>query len=160
AEAGDVDTVLIEGRVVLRDGQLVAMNERAVIDAAQREAREIVGRAFGWSRRKTSAENSRTSSISFKQNARTGESRFGLQELAYSNPLDAESASFELLFSLIKARTQQHDTSNPQRVRGPRLVPGDRNDAIACHEARLQPIGVYNKCVVSDKRAGALEVQT
>src|SRR5262249_1366325 len=47
AEAGDVDTVLIEGRVMLRDGQLVAMNERAVIDAAQREAREIVVRAFG-----------------------------------------------------------------------------------------------------------------
>jgi len=47
AEADDVDTVLIEGRIVLREGKLSTLNEQEVIQSANNEARRIQERAFG-----------------------------------------------------------------------------------------------------------------
>jgi 5-methylthioadenosine/S-adenosylhomocysteine deaminase len=41
AEAGDVETVIIDGRVVMRDGELMTMNEREVIRNARDEAEKI-----------------------------------------------------------------------------------------------------------------------
>ena len=37
AEASDVRTVLIDGRVLLRDGELTTLDEREVIDDARRQ---------------------------------------------------------------------------------------------------------------------------
>ena len=41
AEAGDVETVLIDGRIVMRDGELTTMDEREVIQNALDEAEKI-----------------------------------------------------------------------------------------------------------------------
>ncbi|HXG92003.1 MAG TPA: 5'-deoxyadenosine deaminase [Blastocatellia bacterium] len=41
ASASDVETVIIDGRVVMRDGQLTAMNEQEVINEARAEAERI-----------------------------------------------------------------------------------------------------------------------
>jgi 5-methylthioadenosine/S-adenosylhomocysteine deaminase len=45
AQSGDVRTVLIDGRVVLRDGELTTLDEREVIGEATEEARELSARA-------------------------------------------------------------------------------------------------------------------
>ncbi len=44
AQSSDVETVLIDGRIVLRDGRLTTMDERKVIEAAHNEAAHIVAR--------------------------------------------------------------------------------------------------------------------
>ena len=44
AQSSDVETVLIDGRLVLRDGRLTTMDERKVIEAAHNEAAHIVAR--------------------------------------------------------------------------------------------------------------------
>jgi 5-methylthioadenosine/S-adenosylhomocysteine deaminase len=41
AEASDVETAIIDGRVVMRDGELTTMNEREVIRSAREEAEKI-----------------------------------------------------------------------------------------------------------------------
>jgi 5-methylthioadenosine/S-adenosylhomocysteine deaminase len=41
AQPGDVETVWIDGRIVLRDGRLTTMNEGEVIEAAHNEAARI-----------------------------------------------------------------------------------------------------------------------
>jgi cytosine/adenosine deaminase-related metal-dependent hydrolase len=45
AEACDVETVIIDGRVVMRDGELKTLDQRAVIQAAM-EQTERLGRTF------------------------------------------------------------------------------------------------------------------
>jgi 5-methylthioadenosine/S-adenosylhomocysteine deaminase len=45
AEAGDVRTVLIDGRIVMRDGELTTLDEREVVAEATREARGLYERA-------------------------------------------------------------------------------------------------------------------
>ncbi|MGH8597906.1 MAG: 5'-deoxyadenosine deaminase [Gammaproteobacteria bacterium] len=47
AEAGDVETVIIDGQIVMREGQLLALNEREVIAQAHHQARQIVQRIVG-----------------------------------------------------------------------------------------------------------------
>jgi 5-methylthioadenosine/S-adenosylhomocysteine deaminase len=42
AEASDVETVIIDGRVVMRDGELTTLNKRAVIEAAMEESKRLV----------------------------------------------------------------------------------------------------------------------
>jgi 5-methylthioadenosine/S-adenosylhomocysteine deaminase len=44
AEAGDVETVIIDGRIVMRDGELLTLNEQDVINEARSEARQIAQR--------------------------------------------------------------------------------------------------------------------
>ncbi len=46
AEAGDVDTVIVAGRPVVRGGSHVSLDERRVIGAAEEAARELVERAL------------------------------------------------------------------------------------------------------------------
>jgi len=45
AEASDVRDVLINGRVVLRDGELISMSEREVMSAARTQAELLFQRA-------------------------------------------------------------------------------------------------------------------
>ncbi|HSQ23096.1 MAG TPA: amidohydrolase family protein, partial [Pyrinomonadaceae bacterium] len=45
AQASDVRTTIINGRLVMRDRQLMTLNERSVIDEANREARGLAKRA-------------------------------------------------------------------------------------------------------------------
>ena len=45
AEASDVETVLIDGEVVMREGELLTMNEREVIDEATQESDLLLKRA-------------------------------------------------------------------------------------------------------------------
>src|SRR5260370_5200784 len=44
AEAGDVETVIIDGQVMMREGQLLTMNEQDVIRSAQ-ESSELISKA-------------------------------------------------------------------------------------------------------------------
>jgi 5-methylthioadenosine/S-adenosylhomocysteine deaminase len=46
AQSSDVRTVLIDGQVVLRDRQLLTMNEREVLDEAERESALLLERAL------------------------------------------------------------------------------------------------------------------
>ncbi|MGH9835837.1 MAG: amidohydrolase family protein, partial [Blastocatellia bacterium] len=41
AEAGDVETVIIDGQIVMRDGQLLTMNGQEVITEARDEAQQL-----------------------------------------------------------------------------------------------------------------------
>ena len=45
AQANDVRTMIIDGRVVMRDGELKTMNEADVIADANREAKALAKRA-------------------------------------------------------------------------------------------------------------------
>ncbi|MCA1817438.1 MAG: 5'-deoxyadenosine deaminase [Acidobacteria bacterium] len=45
AQTGDIRTVLIDGRIVLRDGELKTLDEREVASEAAREAQELYARA-------------------------------------------------------------------------------------------------------------------
>jgi 5-methylthioadenosine/S-adenosylhomocysteine deaminase len=45
AQASDVRTTIIEGRMLMRDGELLKMNEASVIEEANREARALAERA-------------------------------------------------------------------------------------------------------------------
>ncbi|MCA1564825.1 MAG: 5'-deoxyadenosine deaminase [Acidobacteria bacterium] len=45
AEASDVMTVVIDGQIVMRDGELTTMNEREVIDEASEQAKHLFQRA-------------------------------------------------------------------------------------------------------------------
>jgi 5-methylthioadenosine/S-adenosylhomocysteine deaminase len=45
AQPGDVDTVMIDGELVLRDGKLLTINESETVKTANSEAKELVGRA-------------------------------------------------------------------------------------------------------------------
>ena len=45
ASAGDVNTVIIDGKLVMRDRQLLTLDERAVIDEANREVERLMQRA-------------------------------------------------------------------------------------------------------------------
>ena len=45
AEAGDVSTVIIDGRLVLNDGELTTINEHAIVKDANREATLLKARA-------------------------------------------------------------------------------------------------------------------
>jgi 5-methylthioadenosine/S-adenosylhomocysteine deaminase len=47
AEAGDVETVIIDGQIVMREGQLLTLNEREVIAQAHHQAQQIVQRIVG-----------------------------------------------------------------------------------------------------------------
>jgi len=41
AEASDVETVIIDGQVVMRDRQLLTLDEQTIINQAQDEARQL-----------------------------------------------------------------------------------------------------------------------
>lgn len=43
AEASDVETVIIDGRIVMRDGELLTLNERNVIDEAHGQSQRLAG---------------------------------------------------------------------------------------------------------------------
>ena len=45
AQPGDVDTVIIDGELVLRDGKLLTIDEPKTVKTANSEAKELVGRA-------------------------------------------------------------------------------------------------------------------
>lgn len=45
AQAGDVETVIIDGRIVMRERELLTMNEREVIDEANKESALLMKRA-------------------------------------------------------------------------------------------------------------------
>jgi cytosine/adenosine deaminase-related metal-dependent hydrolase len=45
AQASDVETVIIDGRIVMQERQLKTIDERAVIDEANREAALLMSRA-------------------------------------------------------------------------------------------------------------------
>ncbi|MGH9845234.1 MAG: 5'-deoxyadenosine deaminase [Blastocatellia bacterium] len=47
AEAGDVETVMIDGQIVMREGQLLTINEQEVIAQAHHQAQQIVQRIVG-----------------------------------------------------------------------------------------------------------------
>jgi 5-methylthioadenosine/S-adenosylhomocysteine deaminase len=46
AEAGDVETVIIDGRIVMRDGELTTLDQQEVIEAANRQS-EVLVRSLG-----------------------------------------------------------------------------------------------------------------
>jgi 5-methylthioadenosine/S-adenosylhomocysteine deaminase len=43
AEAGDVETVIIDGRIVMRDGELLTLNEQDVIAEASDQSQRFAG---------------------------------------------------------------------------------------------------------------------
>lgn len=45
AQASDVDTVIIDGELVMRDGKLLTINEVETVETAKSEARELIARA-------------------------------------------------------------------------------------------------------------------
>jgi 5-methylthioadenosine/S-adenosylhomocysteine deaminase len=47
AEAGDVETVMIDGQIVMREGQLLTLDEREVIAQARNQAQQIARRIVG-----------------------------------------------------------------------------------------------------------------
>lgn len=47
AEASDVETVIIDGQIVMRDGELLTLNERDVIDQARDQSRKLAQRIAG-----------------------------------------------------------------------------------------------------------------
>ncbi len=47
AEASDVETVIIDGQIVMRDGELLTLNEQDVIDQARDQSRKLAQRIAG-----------------------------------------------------------------------------------------------------------------
>ena len=45
AQASDVDSVIIDGQLVMRDGKLLTIDEKATITTANVEARKLIDRA-------------------------------------------------------------------------------------------------------------------